>query len=285
MLVSLSPLLLDAQKNRYAVGAFNVLNLEYAIGLVNAAQSQNSPIILQITPSIIGLFGLEVIVNSCLALASNASVPVCIHLDHGKTRTDVIDSINAGFSSVMFDGSSLPFQTNIDETVFLANLAHEKNISIEAEIGKVGKEEDSPDDLTNGLQLSKVEDVIQFSKDTHIDALAISIGSVHGVKNPHITLNIELLKQIRKEVQCPLVLHGSSGVTDESILLAIETGITKINVATRLKVHVAHAIYTICQMQGEQSLTDSRLFSNTIIDAVKQEAVSRIQLFNSLRTN
>jgi fructose-bisphosphate aldolase class II len=282
MIASLKTLLLDAQKNKYAVGAFNVLNLEYAVGLIRAAQEKNSSIILQISPSVIQLFGLKAIVDPCLALADQSNVPICVHLDHGKTRQDVVESINVGFSSVMFDGSSLPIQSNIEETVFLTKLAHQHNISIEAEIGKVGKEEDGGEDLNSSLTLTKLEDVLEFSEKTQIDALAISIGSVHGVKNPHINLDIELLQKIKKEINIPLVLHGSSGVNDSSILLAIEAGITKINVATRLKVSVAHALYTLCQNYGESELADSKLLSNTIIDAVRQEASSRIQLFNSL---
>jgi fructose-bisphosphate aldolase class II len=283
MLASLKPLLLDAQKGKYAVGAFNVLNLEYAVGLVRAAELEKSPIILQISPSIIALFGLRSILDPCLALANQSKVPVCVHLDHGKTRQEVVDSINAGFSSVMFDGSSLSLQKNMEETSFLVNLAHQKSISIEAEIGKVGKEEDEQSDSDSKLTYTKIEDVLLFSRKVSIDALAVSIGSIHGVKNPHVSLDIDLLSQINQVVSIPLVLHGSSGVTDISILSAIQAGITKINVATRLKVRVAHALYILGHVQGESGFVDSKILSNTIIDSVMLEATSRIQLFNSLR--
>lgn len=283
MYASLKTLLLDAQKKRYAVGAFNVLNLEYAIGLVRAAEFMGSPVILQISPSIISLFGLKPILDPCLAIADQSSVPVCVHLDHGKNRQEVLRSIDAGFTSVMFDGSSLSLEKNMEETSYLAEIAHQKGISIEAEIGKVGKEEDQTSDSDSKLLLTKIEDILFFTRQVSVDALAVSIGSIHGVQDPHVQLNTDLLNQIKKVCDIPLVLHGSSGVTDASIIDAIRGGITKINVATRLKVQVAHALYILGQAHDESGFVDSKKLSNTIIDAVKLEAVSRIQLFNSIR--
>lgn len=282
MLASLTPLLLDAKRGRYAVGAFNVLMLEYALGVVKAAECEKSPVILQISPSVISFFGLTTILAPCLELAKKSSVPICVHLDHGKTRNQVIEAINEGFSSVMFDGSSLSLEENSQETAFLTALAHQKKVSMEAEIGKVGKEEDESSSLTSNLTLTSIQDAIHFLDNTTIDALAISIGSIHGLKKQSVELDIDLLKQIRKVVSVPLVLHGSSGVTDQSIIAAIRYGITKINVATRLKVEVAKALYTISKNPKDAKLTDSRFLSQTIVDAVYHETTNRIQLFNSI---
>jgi fructose-bisphosphate aldolase class II len=284
MLASLKTLLQDAQKKRYAVGAFNVLNLEYIVGLVEASELEKAPIILQISTSIISLFGLETILKPCLFLGEMAKTPICVHLDHGKSRNDITKAMDAGFNSVMFDGSSLPLSENSKETSYLAKLAHEKGISIEAEIGKVGKEEDGECRSDLNLQLTDVSDVQAFVEETQVDALAVSIGSIHGVKLPHINLEIDLLKEIKSKISTPLVLHGSSGVNDSSILLAIESGITKINVATRLQVKVAEKLYHISKCNGDSYMADSKFISSTIIESVRNEAINKIKLFNSIRT-
>ena len=281
MLASLGPLLLDAQRRKYAVGAFNVLTLEYALGIVKAAEAEKSPVILQISPSIIKLFGLKPILSPCLEIAKQSVVPVCVHLDHGKTREILMEAMEAGFTSVMFDNSSLPIEDNIRETNFIEALAHQKGISLEAEIGKVGKEEDEVSEGPTNLSLTSIDDVALFSQKTKLEALAVSIGSIHGVKNPTIELDINLLLQIRELVSVPLVLHGSSGVTDASILSAIEGGITKINVATRLKGRVAHALYAISKNPSDANLLNNQLVSETIRDAVFLEAVNRIHLFRT----
>lgn len=283
MIVSLQPLLSEAKDKCYAVGAFNVLNLEYAIGIIKAAEAQKSPVILQISPSIIQIFGLNNILCPCISLAKNSSVPVCVHLDHGKERSIIIEAISSGFSSVMFDGSSLPFLQNVHETKFLLDIAHKNNITLEAEIGKVGKEEDQDLNKECNLQLTSLEEASQFCKLTNPDALAISIGSIHGIKQPYIDLDISLLKDISHALKVPLVLHGSSGVKDESILLAIKAGITKINVATRLKARVSKDFSMLYHKKGESIFFDSNHLSQSIIQSVFTETLDRIKLFSSLQ--
>jgi len=281
MICSLSSLLQKAQNGKYAVGAFNVLNLEFALGIVRAAEKEHAPVILQISPSVIQFFGMSTILLPCLDLAKNSSTQVCVHLDHGKTEEIIQQAIVGGFSSVMFDGSSLAFQDNLEKTSELTKMAHAMNSEIEAEIGKVGKNEDEKGEGDPFLKLTNIDEAATFAKITQIDAMAISIGSIHGIVNQTISLNLDLLQNIREKVSTPLVLHGSSGVKDDSIQKAIQLGITKINVATRLKKKVAFFLENISIQKGLTGLIDTTAVSGLIVDAVQSEASDRIRLFGS----
>jgi len=279
MICRLSELLISAKKNSYAVGAFNVYNLEYAKGIIEGGEEENSPLILQISEGVISYFGLNNILKPCLLMAEKSKIPVCIHLDHAKSFELVIKAINAGFPSVMFDGSVLAFEDNLKITKKIVEIAKILNVSVEAEIGKVGKEEDGEGNIN--VEYTKIDEAIQFSKALSIDALAVSIGSIHGVTTPHVELSIDILKELNKNIDIPLVLHGSSGVVDSSIKEAIKNGITKINVATRLKVKVSEKINDSILNYGVSSITDAKNLSTIIKDAVKEVVKDRIRLFGS----
>lgn len=279
MICRLSELLISAKKNSYAVGAFNVYNLEYAKGIIEGGEEENSPLILQISEGVISYFGLNNILKPCLLMAEKSKIPVCIHLDHAKSFELVIKAINAGFPSVMFDGSVLAFEDNLKITKKIVEIAKILNVSVEAEIGKVGKEEDGEGNIN--VEYTKIDEAIQFSKALSIDALAVSIGSIHGVTTPYVELSIDILKELNKNIDIPLVLHGSSGVVDSSIKEAIKNGITKINVATRLKVKVSEKINDSILNYGVSSITDAKNLSTIIKDAVKEVVKDRIRLFGS----
>ncbi|HOW03044.1 MAG TPA: class II fructose-bisphosphate aldolase [Caldisericia bacterium] len=279
MICRLSELLISAKKNSYAVGAFNVYNLEYAKGIIEGGEEENSPLILQISEGVISYFGLNNILKPCLLMAEEAKIPVCIHLDHAKSFELVIKAINAGFPSVMFDGSVLAFEDNLKITKKIVEIAKILNVSVEAEIGKVGKEEDGEGNIN--VEYTKIDEAIEFSKALNIDALAVSIGSIHGVTSPYVELSIDILKELNKNIDIPLVLHGSSGVVDSSIKEAIKNGITKINVATRLKVKVSEKINDSILNYGVSSITDAKNLSTIIKDAVKEVVKDRIRLFGS----
>ena len=279
MICRLSELLISAKKNSYAVGAFNVYNLEYAKGIIDGGEEENSPLILQISEGVISYFGLNNILKPCLLMAEEAKIPVCIHLDHAKSFELVIKAINAGFPSVMFDGSVLAFEDNLKITKKIVEIAKILNVSVEAEIGKVGKEEDGEGNIN--VEYTKIDEAIEFSKALNIDALAVSIGSIHGVTSPYVELSIDILKELNKNIDIPLVLHGSSGVVDSSIKEAIKNGITKINVATRLKVKVSEKINDSILNYGVSSITDAKNLSTIIKDAVKEVVKDRIRLFGS----
>jgi len=279
MICRLSELLISAKKNSYAVGAFNVYNLEYAKGIIEGGEEENSPLILQISEGVISYFGLNNILKPCLLMAEKSKIPVCIHLDHAKSFELVIKAINAGFPSVMFDGSVLAFEDNLKITKKIVEIAKILNVSVEAEIGKVGKEEDGEGNIN--VEYTKIDEAIEFSKALNIDALAVSIGSIHGVTSPYVELSIDILKELNKNIDIPLVLHGSSGVVDSSIKEAIKNGITKINVATRLKVKVSEKINDSILNYGVSSITDAKNLSTIIKDAVKEVVKDRIRLFGS----
>lgn len=279
MICRLNELLTRAKKNNYAVGAFNVYNLEYAKGIIDGGEEENSPLILQISEGVMSYFGLNNILKPIMSMAEEAKIPVCVHLDHAKSFELVIKAVNAGFPSVMFDGSVLAFEDNLKITKKIVEIAKILNVSVEAEIGKVGKEEDGEGNIN--IEFTKLDEAIQFSKALSIDALAVSIGSIHGVTTPHVELNIDILKELNKKIDIPLVLHGSSGVVDNSIKEAIKNGITKINVATMLKVKVSEKINDSILNYGVSSITDAKNLSTIIKDAVKKVVRDRIRLFGS----
>jgi len=280
MLVSLSDVLIPAKKGCYAVGSFNIINLEYAIGIIEAAEEEHAPVIIQISPYILQYYRYAPIVSACKEFASSSSIPVCLHLDHGKDFQTVAKSLFLGFSSVMFDGSLLPFQENTAITSTLVQVAHSNGISVEAEIGVVGKDEES--DISSSQPQAKFTNVleaVEFCEKTQIDALAISIGNIHGVSRPSIELNESLLQEIHQSISIPLVLHGSSGVRDASLQQAIRNGICKINVATRIINQVGQAL--LDHYQGNSHFNQYKTLTKEVINSIKEEIKNRIQVFGS----
>jgi ketose-bisphosphate aldolase len=278
MINSLKELLNDAKINHYAVGAFNVFNLEYSKAIIEAAEELKSPVIVQISESVTTLFGIKEILSPCLIMAEKAKIPVCVHLDHAKSVELVFKCIKEGFPSVMYDGSALDFNENLSNVIKITQIAKVLNISVEAEIGKVGKE-DSCNNVE--FELTDIDEAVIFSQKGNMDALAISIGNIHGITNPHVSLNIDLLKKIRSKIDLPLVLHGSSGVMDNDIKEAINNGILKINVATMMKNKVAQEVYAYTIENGLDGLLDTKKLSNITIESIKSIVKDRINLFGS----
>jgi fructose-bisphosphate aldolase class II len=213
--------LLHAQRNRFALGAFNANTLEQAQAIVAGAEQERAPVIIQVSRRALEyagagnpILGLRYMARIGAMVAESAAVPVALHLDHG-TEEQLLQAMALGFTSVMFDGGALPFQENVRITKKLRDKVHLLGISIEAELGKVPRA-----DLANGSAVSDVTDpdqAAEFVNATDVDALAIAIGSVHAVKEKNIRLDLERLKAVRARVDVPLVLHGSSGVTDDCI--------------------------------------------------------------------
>ncbi len=279
MLCNLKYLLDLAVKGSYAVGAFNVQNLEFAKGIIDAAEEHPSPLIMQITPRSLRFFGFTEILDPCLYMAQESSVPICVHLDHAKDLAIIQEAIRLGFTSVMFDGSHLPLSDNIRLCQQVVSWSHEKDISVEAEVGMVGNDEDDASKAIS-IKYSKPEEVNHFCAETKVDALAVSLGSIHGMKTASATLDLDLLQKIASIAPVPLVLHGSSGVQDEMISQSIALGIRKINVATRLKQASAGKIYEISRIYGIEGLADTLNLSMTVRDAIKDAVLDRLRLFN-----
>ena len=239
MYVTTKEMLSAAQAGKYAIGAFNCENMEMAMAIVAAAEAQKAPVMLQTTPSTVSYAGLDMFYANVRALAERASVPVALHLDHGSSYELAIGAMDAGYSSVMIDGSHESFEDNIAVSRRVVEVASAKNIPVEAELGKVGGKEDDLDG-GSGNGYTDPADAVEFVKATGVSSLAVAIGTAHGVYVGTPVLDVERLAEIRKALEAagvsiPLVLHGASGLTDESVRECIAQGICKVNFATELR--------------------------------------------------
>ncbi|RVU98004.1 class II fructose-bisphosphate aldolase [Coriobacteriales bacterium OH1046] len=235
MLVTTKDMLVRAQEGRYAVGAFNVENLEFAMAVVAAAEAKRSPVIMQTTPGTVKYASLDYFAALCRVAAESASVPVAIHLDHGDGFDRCIQAMHAGYTSVMIDGSHVPFEDNIALTASVTKVARPLGIPVEAELGKVGGKEDDGPAVEGESPYTDPDEAEEFVARTGCSSLAIGVGTAHGVYagTPHIEQRV--LKAIRSRLDIPLVLHGTSGVPDDQVAEAIANGICKVNYATELR--------------------------------------------------
>ncbi len=238
-LVNPLPWIQRAQREQFAVGAFNANTLEQVQAIVQAAQHERAPALIQISHRALlhvgsgnTTLGLQYMAEIGRIAAQSVSVPIGLHLDHA-TEDEVVQAIALGFTSVMFDGGDLPFEQNIARTITLRELAHAVNVCIEAEMGEVPRA-DSAGKVDDAIELTDPSDAAEFVAATGVDTLAIALGSVHAVRQKEVELHLDRLKAIRSAVDIPLVLHGSSGVTDEHIAQGIALGLCKVNVATQL---------------------------------------------------
>lgn len=233
------PWIKHAHQNGYAIGAFNANTMEQMQAIVLAAQSEQAPVIIQVSHRALlyvgngnAIYGLQYMAAIGRVAAQSVDVPVSLHLDHAD-ETDVLQAIALGFTSVMFDGDGLSFEENIAITRRLCAMAHDAGVCMEAEIGEVPKPDGAAFDET-AIDLTRPDDAAEFVQATGVDMLAVALGSVHGLTDKKIALDLERLRDIRSQVSLPLVLHGSSGVTDDTIAAGIALGLSKVNVATQL---------------------------------------------------
>lgn len=232
-LVTSKDMLRAAQLHGYAVAAFNIENMEMAQAVVEAATEARAPVILQTTPSTVGYASVALFAGIAKALAARADVPVALHLDHGSSFALAAQALDAGYTSVMIDGSALPFLKNVELARQVVEAAAGR-APVEAELGKVGGKED---DLEAGANTNTDPlEAAEYVERTGIDALAVAIGTAHGVYIGTPVLDKELLKTIRKAVSIPLVLHGASGLSDADVRDCISYGICKVNFATELRI-------------------------------------------------
>ncbi|HLP17238.1 MAG TPA: ketose 1,6-bisphosphate aldolase [Bacteroidota bacterium] len=232
-LLTLKDILDPASRQAYAVGAFNVISLEYLEAIVSAAERLRSPVILNVAEVHLAYINLDVITPAILHRARHASVPIALNLDHGLKFETIVRAVRNGFSSVMFDGSHLPFEENIAQTREVTRLCHAVNVSVEAELGAVGGSEGG--ELVGTVDPNRYTDPAQaeeFVRQTGIDALAIAFGNAHGKYKGAPMLDFARLDAIKKSVGIPLVLHGGSGIPDEDFKKAISLGIAKVNYFT-----------------------------------------------------
>ncbi|MEG0678224.1 MAG: class II fructose-1,6-bisphosphate aldolase [Carnobacterium sp.] len=234
-LVSMTDMLNKALEGKYAVGQFNINNLEWTQAVLEAAQAENSPVILGVSEGAGKYMGGSLVVaamTEALMETMNITVPVALHLDHGSSFESCKSAIDAGFSSVMIDNSAYPIDENIDATKKVVEYAHSKGASVEAEVGTVGGTEDG---VTGGVQYADPQECLRMIKEANIDALAAALGSVHGDYEGEPVLGFDEMKEISDLTHAPLVLHGGSGIPEFQIKKAIENGHSKINVNTELQ--------------------------------------------------
>lgn len=273
-LVTSEQMLLDAQKGGYAVGAFNVENMEMVKAVIAAAEELHAPVMLQTTPSTVKYGSLETYVGIVTAEAKKASVPVCLHLDHGSSFELAVQAINAGYTSVMIDGSHESFEDNIAVSKKVIDVAKACGIPVEAELGKVGGKEDDleaeADTNTNP------EEAKEFVERTGVSSLAIAIGTAHGFYAGTPVLDKERVSEIKKVVSVPLVLHGASGLSDDDVRECVQRGMCKVNFATELRVAYTDAEKKL--MAEKPDTFDPKKFGTVGMEAVKQLVMGRMKV-------
>ena len=278
-LVTSKKLLLDAQARGYAVGAFNVENMEMVQAVVAAAEKMQSPVILQTTPSTVKYADVNYFYANAKVAAEKATVPVVMHLDHGNSFELAMCAFRAGYTSIMIDGSHESFEDNIAVSKAVVNACHAAGIPVEAELGKVGGKEDDLDG-GEGDTNTNPEEAAEFVERTGIDFLAVAIGTAHGVYKGVPKIDLKRLEEIRQQVSIPLVLHGTSGVPDDIVKKCIERGICKVNYATDLRIAFSKGVKSI--LSSNPDVYDPKKYNAAGRDEVEKYVISKIEVCKSL---
>lgn len=272
MLVNLCDILKKASEERYAVGLFNTTDTDMLEAAISAAEELRAPIILGTAEVLLPYGELSLIAPSVIAAAKRAAVPVVVHFDHGLSFARCMEALKRGFSSVMFDGSALPYEENVRATKEIVSIAHAFGASVEGEIGHVGEaaNQSASDAYTTP------EEAKAYYEATGVDALAVAIGTAHGVYKQKPKLDIGRLAAIRQAVDVPLVLHGGSGLSDDDFKNCVSSGIAKINVFTDLCL-AGSAAMKEASLQGAGYLE----CRNMKVEAIREEIKKKIRLFGS----
>lgn len=291
-----------AQKQKYAVPAFNINNLEILKAIIDTAIKLNSPLIIQTTEGAIKYAGIDYLISLVKTAQEISKLPISLHLDHGKDLSIIKQCIKKGFSSVMIDGSSYSFEENIKITKTVVNLAHKKGVSVEAELGTLAGIEDNVS--SDKIIYTDPKQAIEFIKKTGCDTLAIAIGTSHGAYKfkGESKLKIDILKQITKLTKTPIVLHGASGVSkntttklqklgmklssakgvsDTEIKKAIKNGVTKINIDTDIRLAFTSGVRQI--LKQDNNVFDPRKILTPAMEEMKKVIESKIRLFGSMQ--
>lgn len=279
MLVDIRTILEPAQKNGFAVPAFNVSSSMLLRGVIEGCEEKGSPVIVAIHPDELS-FVMNSFTHSVLAEAHRTRLPVCLHLDHGASYDQAVNAIRCGFTSVMIDSSTAPFEDNIRLTRKVVEAAHAAGVTVEAELGTIGATGNGGEAGTDDIIYTNPADVASFVGQTGIDALAVAIGTAHGLypKGKKPALRLDLLGEIRKLVDIPLVLHGGSDNPDWEIREAVKLGISKINISSDIKA----AFYRKCrEVLADESLREPNAIYPPCIAAMKKVVHEKIDLFGS----
>lgn len=279
-LVSMTEMLKQALAGKYAVGQFNINNLEWTQAILAAAEEEKSPVILGVSEGAARYMGgFKTVVNMVKGLMEdmNITVPVAIHLDHGSSFEKCKAAIDAGFTSVMIDASHHPFEENVEITSKVVEYAHARGVSVEAELGTVGGQED--DVVAEGIIYANPDECEELVKRTGIDCLAPALGSVHGPYKGEPKLGFKEMEEIRDRTGVPLVLHGGTGIPTEQIQRAISLGTSKINVNTENQIAFTKVVREV--LAKDEKVYDPRKFLGPGRDAIKETVIGKMREFGS----
>jgi fructose-bisphosphate aldolase class II len=279
MLVTGKAILEHAHENGYAVGAFNVNNMEAVQAIMEAAEETKSPVIIQASQGGLKYAGVEYIAGMCKIAAEKASVPVAIHLDHGTDFKQIIKCIRNGFTSVMIDASHHPLEENIKITKQIMDIANAAGVSVEAELGKIGGVEDDIAVDERDATYTDPEEAVRFVKETGVDYLAIAVGTAHGPYKGEPKLDFDRIKVIKERLNMPIVLHGSSGVPEDSIKRAVSLGINKINIDTDIRMTFHKAVKEVVKNNPDEY--DPRKIVGPAREAMKDVIADKMRMFGS----
>jgi len=268
-----------AKAEKFAVGQFNLNNLEFAQAIVEAAMEEKSPFIFGVSEGALRYMGIEFTVALAEAAAKKSGLPIALHLDHGSSFDVAMKCIRAGFTSVMFDGSHYPFEENVRLTKEIVKVAHAMGVSVEGELGTIGGVEDDLSVDEADAALAKPEEAIRFYEETGVDALAIAVGTAHGMYKAEPKIRHDIIEEVSRAIPVPLVLHGGSGVPDDQIRKSIECGIAKINVNTENQVACTAAVREV--LAKDDKVIDPRKYLTPARKAMTEVVRSKIRLFGS----
>lgn len=280
MLMNMKDLLEVANNNNFAIPAFNISDYSMFEGIMELCEETDSPVIIEIHPDELDFTGTD-IMEAIKKRAYVSSVPVCIHLDHCGDFGKIVKAIQAGFTSVMFDGSSLAFEENIAGAKKIVEVAHPVNVSVEAELGTIGSTDSQAEAGAEQIIYTDPDDAVRFVEATEIDTLAVAIGTSHGLYPAGMIpkLRQDILAEIKKRVNIPLVLHGGSNNPDEEIAEAVKLGINKINISSDIKV----AYYNkMREVLSDPELREPNLIQPACIKSMKAVVKHKLELFETL---
>ena len=282
MLVKLAEIIKEADKKKYAIGAFNIFNLESAQAVVRAAKEMKSPAIVQVSETTINYAGLKTITKIVKSVAEEEArdIPIALHLDHGRSFRSIVECIQAGFSSVQIDASDLPLEENISLTKSVVNFAHQKKVWVQGEIGRVPGTHGKSDNQINSYKYTDPDEAGRFVKAAGVDTLAVAIGTTHGIMPGRI--NFPLLKKIRRVIDIPLVLHGASGESAASLKKSIKYGVREVNIDTELRLVFVRAMRKF--LNDDFDKYDPRLVLASGREAIMAKVKEKIEQLGSADT-
>ena len=278
-LVPMADILNKANEEGYAVGGFNINNMEFLQGIIEGAEEANSPLILATSEGAIRYIGMEYVLGMVEAATKDTDIPVALHLDHGSSFEKAMECIRRGYSSVMIDGSKYPFEENIAMTKKVVEAAHSVGVSVEAELGKLGGTEDDHTVEEREATFTDPDQAVEFVERTGIDALAVAIGTAHGVYKGEPDLDFDRLEAINNKIDIPLVLHGASGVPDSDVRKAVSFGINKVNVNTAFQQAFTAKVKEL--FAEDPDLYDPRKYCGPGRDAIKERVKEKIDVLGS----